>query len=87
MFNQTHIIYMIISAIVTIGIALALFFIKSKKLNKIAIWFFAISTVVIHFSGLWYQYLTEAPPRQDLNIFFPSTPVTYACGFSSYLPP
>ena len=74
MFNQTHIIYMIISAIVTIGIALALFFIKSKKLNKIAIWFFAISTVVIHFSGLWYQYLTEGSAKAGLEYIFPIHP-------------
>ena len=74
MFNQTHIIYIVISAIATLAIVIPLFFIKNKTLNKVAIWFFAISTLVIHFSGLWYTYLTQGYTEANLEYIFPVFP-------------
>ena len=74
MFNQTHIIYMIISTVATLAVVIPLFFIKNKTLNKVAIWFFAISTVVIHFSGLWHEYLTQGTAQAGLEYIFPIHP-------------
>ena len=74
MFNQTHIIYMIISAVATLAVVIPLFFIKNKTLNKVAIWFFAISTLVIHFSGIWHAYLTQGYADANLEYIFPVFP-------------
>ena len=74
MFNSTHILYMVISAIISAATVGALCFFKNKVLNKVAIWFLAIGTVVIHFSGLWYEYFTEGSALVSMEYLMPAFP-------------
>ncbi|MBQ3063241.1 MAG: hypothetical protein IJC99_00350 [Clostridia bacterium] len=58
MFNSIHILYMVISTVITVLILVALRLLKHDGLNRLLIWFFALSTVVIHFSGAWHELFT-----------------------------
>ena len=74
MFNTTHILYMIISAIISAGIVTVISFFKNNTLNKMSIWFFAISTVFIHFSGLWYEFFTTGSALVSMEYLMPAFP-------------
>ena len=74
MFNTTHILYMIVSALISGGVVTALCLLKNKTLNKISIWILAIGTVVIHFSGLWYEYFTAGSALVSMEYLLPAFP-------------
>ena len=74
MFNTTHILYMIVSALISGGVVTALCLLKNKTLNKISIWILAIGTVVIHFSGLWYEYFTTGSALVSMEYLLPAFP-------------
>ncbi len=60
MFNTAHILYMVISAVISVGIlALARKFAKTDKAKDYVLRFFAIITVVIHYSSLWVEFFTN----------------------------
>lgn len=57
MFNLTHILYMVISAVVTITLlVLAGLFVKEEKHKKLIIKILAIVTVALHFSDLYVDF-------------------------------
>ena len=60
MFNLQHILYMVISGILTIAILLfSAKFAKNDQSKNRILKFFAIITVVIHYSNLWVDYFTS----------------------------
>lgn len=60
MFNTQHILYMVISGILTIALlALAARFAKTDESKNRILKFFAILTVVIHYSNLWVDYFSS----------------------------
>lgn len=60
MFNLQHILYMVISGILTVVLlALAGRFAKTEKSQNSILKFFAIITVVIHYSNLWVDYFAS----------------------------
>ena len=75
MFNTQHILYMAISGIITI--ALLAFFSKVAKddqtKNRI-LKFFAIITVVIHYSNIWVDYFTTGGASVENNHILPVYP-------------
>ena len=59
MFNKTHILYMIISAIATSALLVpAAMFIKNEKWKNLIIRILAVVTVVLHFSNLYVEFFT-----------------------------
>lgn len=59
MFNLAHILYMVISVIITIVLlVLAGLFVKNERYKKLIIRVMAVVTVVLHFSDLYVQYFT-----------------------------
>ncbi len=60
MFNTQHILYMVISALLTAAL-LVLFrrYVKSEKQKSRILFFFAVITVVIHISDAWVDYFTS----------------------------
>lgn len=77
LFDKQHILYMVISALVTAGVmVIAYFFIKKEKGKEMLLRFFAIITVVLHFSSIYYDYFFEhiANPELELPMFIPLYP-------------
>lgn len=74
MFNTTHIVYMIVATLISAAVIFALCFFKNKRLNEIAIWVLAISTIIIHFSGLWYGYFFEGDNTISVEYMIPVFP-------------
>ena len=60
MFNTTHILYMIISSLISAGI-LVLLYVKVKDEGKktVALRAMALATVAIHYSSLWIDFFTS----------------------------
>lgn len=59
MFNTQHILYMVISGVLTaVLLALAAKYAKDDETKNRILKFFAIITVVIHYSNLWVDYFT-----------------------------
>lgn len=86
LFDKTHILYMVISAIITAGIMVfAFFLLKSQKSKDILLKFFAVITVVIHFSQIYYDFFVNNPdeikPTLELSMFIPA----FACNVCMWL--
>lgn len=60
MFNTQHILYMVISGLITVALlVLARLFIREDQTKNKILKFFAIITVVIHYSNLWVDYFAS----------------------------
>ena len=82
MFNSTHISYMVISGIITIALLLLLArFCKTEKSKKNSILFFAIITVIIHYSSLWVDFFTTGTATVDPTMLLP----LYPCNICMWL--
>lgn len=59
MFNLTHILYMVISALITaVLLVLAGIFVKQEKYKTLILRILAVVTVVLHFSDLYVDFFT-----------------------------
>ena len=57
MFNLTHILYMVISAVITAGLlVVAGLFVKKEQYKRLILKILAIVTVVLHFSDLYVEF-------------------------------
>ena len=75
MFNTQHILYMVISGILTaVLLALAANYVKDDQTKNRILKFFAISTVVIHYSNLWVDYFTTGGATVENNQLLPVYP-------------
>lgn len=73
---------MIVSGVITVGILLlAFFFCKTDKSKSIAIKFFAVITVILHYSTLWVDYLTTGVAIAEPPMLFP----IYPCNICMWL--
>lgn len=71
MFDATHILYMVISAIVTAGLLiLAARLCKEPKQKDVVLKVAAVVTVIIHYSNLWVDYLTTGSATVENNHLF-----------------
>lgn len=76
LFDLTHNLYMIISVVVSaIILVLSYIFVKNELHKERILKFWAIITVVIHYSIMWVQYLKNETVTVGSNMLFP----TYAC--------
>ena len=75
MFNLTHILYMIISAIISTLLLIYFRFKVTDENAKIKILkFFAVITVIIHFSSLWVDFFTNGEATIEEPMLFPIHP-------------
>ena len=88
MFDLGHILYMVISALLS---AVILFlmqrYLKNDEEKYKGLKFFAIITVIIHYSSLWVDYLKEGSAEIESPMLFPIYPcnvcmwLLVACAF------
>ncbi len=84
LFDLYHILYMVISGLLTAGILiLAAFLIKKQKTKDLFLKFWAIITVVVHFSSIYYEYfvLKNSNPELELSMFIPA----FACNVCMWM--
>lgn len=75
MFNTQHILYIIISGILTVLLlGLAAKYAKDDKTKNKILKFFAVITVVIHYSNLWVDYFTTGGATIENNQILPIYP-------------
>ena len=75
LFDLTHILYMVISAILSAGL-LVLLYLKLKDMRKkeTVLKVFAIITVIIHYSSLWVDYLSTGSATVQASMLLPIYP-------------
>ena len=56
LFDKAHIMYIVIALLVTIGLEILFSHIKKEENKDKVLKFFAIITVVLHFSLIWTSY-------------------------------
>lgn len=82
LFDLTHNLYMIISAIISIGILFcARIFIKEDNHKSLFLKFFAIITVLIHISSLWVDFLSTGTAVIQESVLF----TIYPCNVMMWL--
>ncbi len=75
MFNTQHILYMVISGVLTaVLLALSAKFAKNDETKNRILKFTAIITVVIHYSNLWVDYFTTGGATIENNQILPVYP-------------
>jgi hypothetical protein len=76
MFNTQHVLYMVISGILTAGLlCLAWRFATSDRSRNFILKFSAVITVVIHYSSLWVDYFASGGSAQvENNMILPVYP-------------
>lgn len=75
MFNTQHILYILISGVLTaVLLALANAFAKDEESKNRILKFSAIITVVIHYSNLWVDYFTTGGATLENNQLLPVYP-------------
>lgn len=75
MFNLQHILYMVISGVLTaLLLVLAGRFLKDERKKVQFLKFFAVITVIIHYSNLWVDYFTEGFAQVENNHILPVYP-------------
>ena len=71
MFDTTHILYMVISAVITAGLlVLAARLCKEQKQKDTVLKAAAVVTVIIHYSNLWVEYLSTGSATVENNHLF-----------------
>ena len=65
---------MLISGIIGAGVLLGLYILKNQRANVLALRFFAIITVIIHYSPLWVDFFTEGYAEVSSVMLLPIHP-------------
>ena len=82
MFSSEHINYIIISGISSVILLFLLFrFCKTEKSKFTALKFFALITVILHYSSLWVDFLTTGSATVENSMLLP----LYPCNICMWL--
>lgn len=82
MSDKTHILYTVISTLITIALLVACrFFIKSEKNSKRVLKVSAILTVILHYSSLYVDFFTTGTAEISNNMILP----VYPCNIAMWL--
>ncbi len=75
MFGTAHIVYMVVSFAITIGLLVLFYFtIKNEKGKRAVLIVAAISTVVLHFSSLWVDFFSTGEAIAQEPMLLPIYP-------------
>lgn len=79
MFDTNHILYMIISALITVEIfILAYYLVDNENKRQKFLRFFAIATVLLHYSSVYTTFLTTGIADLEDSMLFPIYPCNVA---------
>ena len=81
MSDKTHILYTVISGVITAILLVACKFIKSEKNSIRVLKASAISTVILHYSSLYVDYFTTGTAEISNNMILP----VYPCNIAMWL--
>lgn len=82
LFDLAHSLYVVISTVITIVILiLATIYLKEQKQKDVFLKFFAIITVVLHYSGLWVDFLSTGTAEAGSALLF----AVYPCHVCMWL--
>ncbi|MBQ8352842.1 MAG: YwaF family protein [Clostridia bacterium] len=82
LFDLPHVLYMVISALLTAGgLVAAAYLCKTQRQKDFLLRFFAIITVIIHYSNLWVDYFTTGTAELENNHLLP----VYPCNIVMWL--
>ena len=81
MFKMPHILFIVVSLTVSVGMMIGLFFVKNRKAKDAILKSFALATFIIHISIMWVDFLKNGKAEAYDNILFP----IYFCNFIMYL--
>ena len=75
MFDLTHILYMVISVLISAALLYLMHrYFKTEEKKAAGLKFFAIITVIIHYSSLWVDYLRDNTAEVESPMLFPIHP-------------
>ena len=74
MFNTTHLLYMLISGVISAGLLVLLRLLKRERLNLILLRVLSVGTVVIHYSPLWVDFFTTGTAVATIEMLMPVYP-------------
>jgi hypothetical protein len=81
MFNTSHIIYIVVSLVATVGLLIGFRFIKDQKYKVLVLKICALATFIIHISIMWVDFLSTGTAVAYDYILFPK----YLCNMCMYL--
>lgn len=81
MYNTTQLLYIIISLVLTIGILIGSYFIKTDKYKNIFLQSWALITFLLHISIMWVDFLKNGSALAPDSVLFP----IYFCNMCMYL--
>lgn len=82
LFDLPHILYMVISSIVTIGLMILCFFVvKNQKYKDIILKISAVLTIALHFSSLYVNFFKNGQANVEEPMLFPIYPCNVAMWF------
>ncbi len=68
LFDTTHILYMVISALITAGLlVLAVFFIKKQEHKNLILKIIAVVTIALHYSNIWVEFFANQGSMDGLE--------------------
>ena len=75
LFDTFHICYIIVSALITTGLLIAFKYLcKTQKSKDVTLKIIAIFVVLIHYSELWVNYLSNGYTTVESPLLFPIYP-------------
>lgn len=76
MFNTQHVLYMVISLLITVGLLVFCYFkVKDQKYKNLILVLSAIITVIIHYSSAWVEFFeTQGSATVEANFILPVYP-------------
>lgn len=81
MFDLTHILYMVITGLIGAALGIGFILLKSDRLYRVFIRFFAILTLVIQYSILWVDYFSTGEAKVHGDLLLP----IYPCNICMWL--
>lgn len=68
LFDTTHVLYMLVSALLTAGaLFLAARFLKTQEKKILALKIVAVVTVLLHYSNIWVEYFANGGSKEGLE--------------------
>ena len=82
MFDLPHILYISISTLLTVGLlTVFVLYLKDEKQKRLVLKISAISTVILHYSGLYVDYFTQGYAEASVILLLPVYPCHIAMWF------
>ena len=79
LFDLPHVLYIVISSVITIGLLILFgFTIKKESQKEFILKLFALLTVILHFSSVYVSFFQTGQAKVDATMLFPIYPCNIA---------